>query len=117
VTILAKGQHDASLTLLNNKEPADQPEEKDNSAGNTSTNASIARIITIIRRAATSATATFAAEKSVDALVEFAPQLIKIRRAIIRSTVLPRLFPVAVRRTATPTRIIEGKDKAEFFSY
>jgi hypothetical protein len=118
VAVLAERQYDTGLTFLDNEKPADQPEKHNDCACHAGTNTRVARvIIAIIRRSATCATATLTSKQAVNPLIEFSPQLIKIRRAVARSTGLARLFPFIILRTTTPTRVIEGKDKAEFFSY
>jgi hypothetical protein len=117
VTVFAKSQHDTGLTFLDNKEPADQPEKENDRTGYASADARVARIIAIVRRSAAGATTAFATKKTVDSLVELSPELIEVRRTIIRPTGLTWLFPIFILRTTPPTRIIEGEDKAEFFSY
>ena len=59
--------------------------------------------------------ATLATELFIQTLIEVAPELIKIRRAISRlATVLTRVLIVIILGAATPAWVVQRKTEAEF---
>src|SRR5690606_24890574 len=119
VAVFAEGHDDAGLTFLHDEEAAYQPQEGNDAGDDRRADAGAAHVGLEARAATTAivvviATAVVAAlavaEQATQALIEVTPQLIEIRRTIVRWRLAAILVSVViVLRTATPAGIVERK--------
>ena len=65
--------------------------------------------------AAVAAAARLAAEQTIQALIEIAPELIEIRRPIAGLLAILRLMRRFILRSPAPTRIVNAERDADFF--
>src|SRR3569832_1149900 len=113
VAVAAKARHDGSLAFLNDEKSADQPQEHYDDGDNADTDAGAAHIglETAARIAADSA--AFLAEQPVQTMIEIAPELIEIRRAVGRPLPILLLMLIVVMRTATPASNKQRKQQTK----
>jgi hypothetical protein len=81
MAVFSKGQHHPGLALLHDEKPAGQPQKKRNNGNDADTDA---RTLHVRRQTAARISAAIpVAEQAVQALIEIAPQLVEVRRAVI----------------------------------
>jgi hypothetical protein len=113
MTEFTEGHDDTRLTLLNDEETTDQPEEADDHRHHACADAGTARIAGQAA-AAVAATTALATEQTVQALIEIAPELVEIRRTVIGSLVVRAWLLTIVAGASAPARIIQRKQETKF---
>src|SRR3569832_1835623 len=109
VAVAAKARHDGSLAFLNDEKSADQPQEHYDDGDNADTDAGAAHIGLETAARIAAASAAFLAELPDQTLIEIAPELIELRRAVGRPLPFLLLMLLVVLRSATPAMIILRK--------
>jgi hypothetical protein len=112
VTEFAKGHDDTRLTLLNDKEATDQQKEADDRCHHACADAGTSRIAG--HATAVAATAALATKQTIQALIEIAPQLVKIRRTVVGSLIVLAGFLAIIAGASAPARIIQRKQETKF---
>jgi hypothetical protein len=102
------------LAFLHDEKSTHEPQEKNHQSNDASTDACASRIARHTTTITTS-TAASSAEQPIQTLIEVAPQLVKIRRTIVRPFVISPRFLLAVLRPTSPPRVVERKFQTEFF--